>query len=236
MTAGWRATRIRRSTKRGWRAMSSSSAITNAPRPQHELALSASHRKASEAVASGVRQAKTDNTRRAHDQAWGGITPGPRPGTPIPPGDATNRGPLPRPSTSATWQRPSGPWPPSSRPAPRFPTSTLLPSSGRRRGRQGWRNRARAPSQADVLTADVLNRVREVLRLPRRGRGAGQPQLAVMPRPRQAGASLCGRRVGVCNRRSISFPPFPLCPGLSGQHLPHPMAGAERTFITEKNN
>ena len=57
-----------------------SSAITTAPRPQHELALSANGRKAPEAVTSGVRQAKTDNTRRAYDQAWGGITPGPRPG------------------------------------------------------------------------------------------------------------------------------------------------------------
>ena len=36
---------------------------------------------------------------------------------------------------------------------------------------KGWRNRAPAPRQADALTADALARVREVLRLPRRGRG-----------------------------------------------------------------
>ena len=36
---------------------------------------------------------------------------------------------------------------------------------------RGWRNRATAPRQADALTADVLARVREVLRIPRRGRG-----------------------------------------------------------------
>ena len=36
---------------------------------------------------------------------------------------------------------------------------------------KGWRNRAPAPRQADALTADALARVREVLRLPKRGRG-----------------------------------------------------------------
>ena len=36
---------------------------------------------------------------------------------------------------------------------------------------KGWRNRAPSPKQADALTADALARVREVLRLPRRGRG-----------------------------------------------------------------
>ena len=36
---------------------------------------------------------------------------------------------------------------------------------------RGWRNRAPAPRQADALTADALARVRDVLRLPRRGRG-----------------------------------------------------------------
>ena len=36
---------------------------------------------------------------------------------------------------------------------------------------KGWRNQAPAPRQADALTAEALTRVREVLRLPRRGRG-----------------------------------------------------------------
>ncbi len=74
------------------------------------------------------------------------------------------------------------------------------------------------------LTADVLNRVREVLRLPRRGHGAGQPQLPVMPRPRQAGALLCGRRVGVCNADPFPFPRSPF-PSAYGLRLPHPVAG-----------
>lgn len=36
---------------------------------------------------------------------------------------------------------------------------------------KGWRNRATAPKQAEAIITDVLNKVREVLRLPRRGRG-----------------------------------------------------------------
>ena len=36
---------------------------------------------------------------------------------------------------------------------------------------KGWRNRAPAPRQAGALTADALAWVREVLRLPKRGRG-----------------------------------------------------------------
>ena len=133
-----------------------SSAITTAPWPQHELALSASGRKAPEAVASGVRQAKTDNIRRAYDQAWGGITLGPRPGTT----GTSRRRHKQWPPTSATWQWPSGPWPPSSRPAPRFPTSTLpssrvaQPGPGTQPGRRPHRRRPQpgprgpAPPQA----------------------------------------------------------------------------------------
>ena len=123
------------------------------------------------------------------------------PGPPVPPGDATNSGPLPRPPGSGRpvhGHRLAGP-------RRDFP----LP----RCRRQGWRNRARAPSQADVLTADVLNRVREALRLLRRGRGAGQPQLAVMPRPCEAGALLCERsnRRGTADRM-----PFLLSPSAFG--------------------
>ena len=36
---------------------------------------------------------------------------------------------------------------------------------------KGWRNRAPSPKQAAALTADALARVRETLRIPRRGRG-----------------------------------------------------------------
>ena len=36
---------------------------------------------------------------------------------------------------------------------------------------KGWRNRATSPKQAASLTAEALARVRETLRVPRRGRG-----------------------------------------------------------------
>ena len=42
---------------------------------------------------------------------------------------------------------------------------------------KGWRNWAPAPRQAGALTADALARVREVLRLPRRGRGGHMESL-----------------------------------------------------------
>ena len=50
---------------------------------------------------------------------------------------------------------------------------------------KGWRNRAPAPRQAAALTADALARVREVLRLPRRGRG-GRMESADTARRRAA--------------------------------------------------
>ena len=50
---------------------------------------------------------------------------------------------------------------------------------------KGWRNRAPAPKQAGALTADALARVREVLRLPKRGRG-GRMESADTARRRAA--------------------------------------------------
>ena len=50
---------------------------------------------------------------------------------------------------------------------------------------KGWRNRAPAPRQASALTADVLARVREVLRLPKSGRG-GRMESADTARRRAA--------------------------------------------------
>ena len=50
---------------------------------------------------------------------------------------------------------------------------------------KGWRNRAPAPRQAGALTADALAWVREVLRLPKRGRG-GRMESADTARRRAA--------------------------------------------------
>ena len=51
--------------------------------------------------------------------------------------------------------------------SPAAPTPPSVPLATR----DSWRNRAPAPRQAVALTADALARIREVLRLPRRGRG-----------------------------------------------------------------
>ena len=50
---------------------------------------------------------------------------------------------------------------------------------------KGWRNRAPASRQADALTTEALARIREVLRLPRRGRG-GHMELPEMAQHRAA--------------------------------------------------
>ena len=50
---------------------------------------------------------------------------------------------------------------------------------------KGWRNQAPAPQQADALTAEALARIREVLRLPKRGRG-GRVESADTARRRAA--------------------------------------------------
>ena len=94
--------------------------------------------------------------------------------------------------------------------------------------------KAPAPSQADVLTADVLNRVREVLRLPRRGRG-GRSATTGGDAPATSGRGIAmwakGRRV---QRRSIPFSSFPLSLGLRPAAAA-PGGGAGRTLIPEKN-
>ena len=135
-------------------------------------------------------------TERDREAAQAVASGTPRPTTPAgpmpPPGCGSRLGPMraatplcpparrPWPSTWATWRRKVKPLPPSSRPGLPFLTSTPPPACRRAtpprhpvvaEAVRGWRNRAPAPRQADSLTADALARVREVLRLPRHGRG-----------------------------------------------------------------
>ena len=129
------------------------------------------------AAAAGLRDAKAGNTRRAYSSACGQFrTWAEAGGAPRTARRPAGRGPLPGPpglDRPVHRHRPAGP-------------PGHLPLSRRRRdteGRQpglhpvvseavkGWRNRAPAPRQAASLTADALARVREVLRVPKRGRG-----------------------------------------------------------------
>ena len=59
---------------------------------------------------------------------------------------------------------------------------------------KGWHNQAAAPKQADALTAEALARVREVLRLPKRGRGGRMESANTARRPRPGHHRGAGRR------------------------------------------
>ena len=132
---------------------------------------------AARAVASGLRDAKADNTRRAYASAWQQFKAwagaGDRPVLPATPqAVALYLGHLAATGRSL-----------SSIQQARSAISHFHAAAGIQKREnpalhpvvaetvKGWRNRAPAPQQADALTADALARVREVLRLPRRGRG-----------------------------------------------------------------
>ena len=143
----------------------------------NSLELSHPDREAAQAVASGLRHAKADNTRRAYISAWrrfhawadaGGHQSLPS----TPQAVALYLGHLSAAGKAIT-----------SIEQARAAISHFHATSGIQKGDnptrhpvvaeavKGWRNRAPAPRQADALTTDALARVRETARLPRRGRG-----------------------------------------------------------------
>ena len=148
-------------------------------------------RGAAEAVAAGLRDAKAGNTRRAYASAWRQFRTwaeaGGHPALPAAPqAVALYLGHLASTGRSiATVQQ------------ARSAISHFHAAAGTGKGDnpalhpvvseavKGWRNRAPAPRQAGALTADALARVREVLRLPKRGRG-GRMESADTARRRAA--------------------------------------------------
>ena len=134
-------------------------------------------REAAQAVAAGLRDAKAENTRRAYGSAWRGFQDwaeaGGHPALPATPqAVALYLGHLAATGRSLASVQQA-----------RSAISHFHAAAGIRKKEnpalhpvvaeavKGWRNRAPAPRQADALTSDALARVREVLRLPRRGRG-----------------------------------------------------------------
>ena len=129
------------------------------------LELTERDREAAQAVASGLRDAKADNTRRAYASAWlrfqawaeavalylGHLAASGRSIAAI----QLARSAISHFHAAAGMQKDNNP--------ARHPVVAEAV--------RGWRNRAPAPRQADALTADAPARVREALRLPRRGRG-----------------------------------------------------------------
>ena len=142
-----------------------------------DLELSSRDHDAAEAVSDGLRDAKAENTRRAYASAWQQFRTwaeaGGHPALPAAPqAVALYLGHLASTGRSiATVQQ------------ARSAISHFHAAAGMGKGDnpalhpvvseavKGWRNRAPAPKQAGALTADALAQVREVLRLPKRGRG-----------------------------------------------------------------
>ena len=151
--------------------------LATAQRPPGTQELAERDREAAEAVASGLRDAKAANTRRSYASAWhrfqewaeaGGHAVLPS----TPQAVALYLGHLAATGRSIASVQQA-----------RSAISHFHAAAGMQKGDnparhpvvaeavKGWRNRAPAPRQADALTSDALARVREVLRLPRRGRG-----------------------------------------------------------------
>ena len=147
------------------------------PQLPYTLDISDQDREATQAVASGLRDAKAGNTRRAYAYAWRQFQTW---------ADAGGHNALPAtPQTVALYLghlAATGRSLASVRQA-RSAISHYHSAAGTQKADnparhpvvaepvKGWRNRAPAPRQADALTSDALAQVREVLRLPRRGRG-----------------------------------------------------------------
>ena len=151
--------------------------LTAIPQLHNTLDLSRPDREAAEAVASGLRDAKAENTRRAYASAWRRFQEW---------ADAGGHRTLPAmPQTVALYlgHLAAAGRSMSSIEQARAAISHFHAAAGMQKSdnparhpvvaeaMKGWRNRAPAPRPAGALTADALARVREVLRLPRRGRG-----------------------------------------------------------------
>ena len=152
------------------------SMLASTAHPQEDLELSANDREAAEAVASGIRDAKADNTRRAYGKGWAAFTAwadahGYQYMPAAPQAVALYLGRLAADGKSlATISQ-------ARAAISHFHAAGMRKDDNPARhpvvaeAMKGWRNQAAAPKQADALTAEALARVREVLRLPRRGRG-----------------------------------------------------------------
>ena len=151
--------------------------LASVPELRESLELSGRDREAAEAVASGIRDAKAENTRRSYASAWwrfqAWADAGGHPSLPASPqAVALYLGHLAATGRSM-----------ASIEQARAAISHFHVAAGMQEADnparhpvvaeavRGWRNRAPTPRQADALTSDALARVREVLRVPRRGRG-----------------------------------------------------------------
>ena len=145
--------------------------------PPEDISLIHIDQDAAYAVATGLRDAKADNTRRAYASAWRRFERW-----------AEDRGQRTLPAAPETialhlGQLRAGGMSMGSIDQARSAISHFHAAAGIQQpdnpahhpavaeAIKGWRKRAPAPTQEDALTSEALARIREILRVPRRGRG-----------------------------------------------------------------
>ena len=165
-------------------------------------------REAAEAVASALRDAKADNTRRAYASAWRQFQTwaeaGGHPALPATPqAVALYLGHLAASGRSLASVQQA-----------RSAISHFHAAAGMQKADnpalhpvvaeavKGWRNRAPAPRQTGALTSDALARIRELLRLPRRGRGGRMESVETAHRRAALDLAIIGVLAGGGLRRS----------------------------------
>ena len=152
---------------------------------QEDLELSPSDQEAADAVAAGIQDAKSPHTRRAYITAWKLFCEWTL---------LTDRQPMPAdPQTVALYlgrlaangktiatikqARAAISYAHTAEGIPQTQNPARHPVVAE--AIKGWRNKAPAPKQVDTLTADALARIRETVRLPRRGLGGHIESAAV---------------------------------------------------------
>ena len=152
------------------------SILASTAHPQEDLQLSASDREAAEAVAEGLRNAKAANTRRAYGSAWHyfcvwALESG-RESLPADPrtvalylghlsADGKAMATIALARAAISHAHSAAGIAKGDNPARHSVLVEMI---------KGWRNQAPAQKQASALTAQALTRIRETVRLPRRGR------------------------------------------------------------------
>ena len=153
------------------------SILASTAHPQEDLELSASDREAAEAVAEGLRDAKAANTRRVYGSAWHdfcvwALESG-RQSLPAAPravalylghlaADGKAMATIVLARAAISHAHVAVGTAKDDNPACHPVVAEMI---------KGWRNQAPAQKQAGTLTTQALTRIRETVRLPRRGRG-----------------------------------------------------------------
>ena len=182
--------------------------LTTAAELHKSPELSDRDRQAAQAVATGIRDAKAESTRRTYASAWEQFQTW---------ADAGGRQALPaRPETVALYlgNLAAAGQAIASIEKARAAISHFHAAAGMQKfdnparhpavaeAVKGWRNQAPAPKQVDALTTEALAKIRESLRVPRRGRGGRMESVETAQRRAALDMAIIGTLAGGGLRRS----------------------------------